>query len=508
MFEAAELGRKVSSHDYKALAPALREDLLDAQLRLREDRRSSVIILFGGVDGAGKSESVNLLNEWMDPRWLLTRAYGQPSEEERERPEYWRFWRDLPPKGRIGFFLSAWYSRPLIDRVRRRSNRAEFGARLDEIIDFERTLTADGALILKFWMHLDKGSQKARLKKLEKDPLTRWRVTKEQWQNWKRYGRFIDAAEEMITRTSLAAATWTIVEGADERYRSLTLATMVRDAIRKRLAGPQGDVIRMHRDATQQQPAPVSAKTRMTLRSEQPTILSRLDMSQRVDRTRYETRLEELQGRLNALHRKAQRRGTSAILVFEGWDAAGKGGAIRRLTAAIDARAYQVIPIAAPTDEERAQHYLWRFWRHLARRGRMTIFDRSWYGRVLVERVEGFASEDEWMRAYAEINEFESQLVAHGIVVIKFWMHITADEQLKRFRDREKASYKRWKLTDEDWRNRKQWDAYQQAVNDMVERTSTRQALWTLVAANDKNFARLKVLTTVCDGLEEHLASH
>ena len=384
MFEAAELGRKVSSSDYKAQVPALREDLLDAQIRLREDRRSSVIVLFGGVDGAGKSESVNLLNEWMDPRWLLTRAYGQPSEEERERPEYWRFWRDLPPKGLIGFFLSAWYSRPLIDRVRRRSNRAEFGARLDEIIDFERTLTADGALILKFWMHLDKGSQKARLKRLAKDPLTRWRVTKEQWQNWKRYGRFIDAAEEMITRTSLAAATWTIVEGADARYRSLTLATMVRDAIRKRLAGPQGDLIGMHRNATRQEPdrAPVSAKTRMTLRSKQPTILSRLDMSQRVDRTRYETGLEELQGRLNALHRKAQRRGTSAILVIEGWDAAGKGGAIRRLTAAIDARAYQVIPIAAPTDEERAQHYLWRFWRHLARRGRLTIFDRSWYGRV------------------------------------------------------------------------------------------------------------------------------
>jgi polyphosphate:AMP phosphotransferase len=509
MFEAAELGRKVSSSDYKAQVPALREDLLDAQIRLREDRRSSVIILFGGVDGAGKSESVNLLNEWMDPRWLLTRAYGQPSEEERERPEYWRFWRDLPPKGRIGFFLSAWYSRPLIDRVRRQSNRAEFAARLDEIIDFERTLTADGALILKFWMHLDKGSQKARLKKLEKDPLTRWRVTKEQWQNWKMYDRFIDAAEEMITRTSLSPATWTIVEGADERYRSVTIATMVRDAIRKRLAERESLVTRKRRDEAPHQPdkVSVSAKTRKTLRTEQATILSRLDMSQRVDRKRYDARLEKLQGRLNALHRKAQRRGTSAILVFEGWDAAGKGGAIRRLTAAIDARAYQVIPIAAPTDEERAQHYLWRFWRHLARRGRITIFDRSWYGRVLVERVEGFASEHEWMRAYAEINEFESQLVAHGIVVIKFWMHITADEQLKRFREREKSSYKRWKLTDEDWRNRNQWAAYQQAVNDMVERTSTRQAPWTLVEANDKSFARLKVLTTVCDGLEGHFAS-
>ncbi len=228
-------------------------------------------------------------------------------------------------------------------------------------------------------------------------------------------------------------------------------------------------------------------------------------MTQRVDQKQYRTRLEKLQGRLNSLQRKAERAGVSTILVFEGWDAAGKGGAIRRLTAALDARSYQVIPIAAPTEEERAQHYLWRFWRHLARRGRVTIFDRSWYGRVLVERVEGFASEPEWMRAYAEINEFESQLVDHGIVVVKYRIHITKAEQLRRFKARETSAYKNWKLTDEDWRNRKRWDAYEHAVNDMVERTSTRQAPWTLVEANDKYFARLKVLETACDRLGAEL---
>jgi polyphosphate:AMP phosphotransferase len=506
VFEAAELGRQVSSQEYKSRVPALRQALLEAQTALREARRSPVIILFSGVDGAGKSESVNLLNEWMDPRWLLTRAYGPRSDEERERPDYWRFWRDLPPKGRIGFFLSAWYSSPLVERVHRRLNRAEFGARLDEIIDFERTLTDDGAVILKFWMHLDKQSQKARLKKLQKDPLTRWRVTPEQWENWKLYGRFIDAAEEIITRTSLANAPWTIVEGADERYRSLTIATAICDAIHKRLADSAGNpapVAAGHRKRA----APAAAKTPRNNRPSQPTILSRLEMAQRVDAKPYRTKLERLQGQLHSLHRKAERSGVSTILVFEGWDAAGKGGAIRRLTAALDARSYQVIPIAAPTEEERAQHYLWRFWRHLARRGRVTIFDRSWYGRVLVERVEGFASEREWMRAYAEINQFEAQLVAHGIVLAKYWIHITKAEQLRRFRARETAAYKRWKLTDEDWRNRKQWDAYEQAVNDMIERTSTRQAPWTLVEANDKYFARLKVLTTVCDRLEAHLRS-
>ena len=507
MFEAAELGRKVSSEEYKARVPALREELLDVQSGLREAKRTPVIILFGGVDGAGKSESVNLLNEWMDPRWLLTRAYGQPSDEESERPEYWRFWRDLPPRGRIGFFLSAWYSRPFIDRVHRRLSRAEFQTRLDEIIEFERGLTDDGALILKFWMHLDKQSQKTRLKKLQKDPLTRWRVTREHWDNWKLYGRFIEAAEEMITRTSLAAAPWAIVEGADERYRSLTVATTIRDAIRKRLAeGTGGAAPAPHGSgrATRRTTAAPSKSRRL---ANQPTILSRLDMSRRVDQQRYRTKLERLQGRLNDLHRRAQRRGVSTILVFEGWDAAGKGGAIRRLTAAIDARSCQVIPIAAPTEEERAQHYLWRFWRHLARRGRVTIFDRSWYGRVLVERVEGFASEREWMRAYGEINQFEGQLVAHGIVLVKYWIHITKEEQLKRFRARERATYKRWKLTDEDWRNRKRWEAYEQAVNDMVERTSTRQAPWTLVEANDKYAARLKVLDTLCDRMDAHLGS-
>ena len=508
MFEAAELGRKVSSKDYKAQVPALREELLVVQSQLREVGRSSVIVLFGGVDGAGKSESVNLLNEWMDPRWLVTRAYGPPSDEERERPEYWRFWRDLPARGRIGFFLSAWYSRPLLDRVHRRVRRAEFGARLEEVIDFERALTDDGALILKFWMHLDKRSQKERLEKLHRDPLTRWRVTREQWDDWKLYGRFIEAAEEIITKTSLGNAPWMIVEGGDERYRSLTVASAIRDAIRRRLNGSPvnqsaGSAL-IVRSAKRRQPAAV--KPRPAVRATKQTILSELDMSRRTDAKHYKIELERLQGRLNLLHRKAQRRGISTMLVFEGWDAAGKGGAIRRLTAAIDARAYQVIPIAAPTEEEHAQHYLWRFWRHLARRGRVTIFDRSWYGRLLVERVEGFATEPEWMRASAEINQFEAQLVAHGIVLVKYWIHITKKEQLRRFRARETSAYKRWKLTDEDWRNRKRWAEYELAVNDMVERTSTHQAPWTLVEANDKNFTRLKVLETACDRLAARLA--
>ena len=193
------------------------------------------------------------------------------------------------------------------------------------------------------------------------------------------------------------------------------------------------------------------------------------------------------------------------VAVFEGWDAGGKGGAIRRLTRGLDARDYRVVPIAAPTEDERAHHYLWRFWRYLPRRGRITIFDRSWYGRVLVERVEGFAAEDEWRRAYSEINDFEAQLTDFGTVLLKFWLHITPDEQLRRFEERQGIGYKQWKITDEDWRNREKWALYESAVQDMVERTSTSAAPWTLVEGNSKRYARLKVLRTVCDALEAAL---
>ena len=194
------------------------------------------------------------------------------------------------------------------------------------------------------------------------------------------------------------------------------------------------------------------------------------------------------------------------VAVFEGNDGAGKGSSIRRVTSALDARCYDNVSVAAPTEEECAQPYLWRFWRHLPRRGRFTFFDRSWYGRVLVERIEGFCSEADWMRAYSEINDFESRLSRHETVVVKFWLAISKDEQLRRFKQREKTPFKRFKITDEDWRNREKWDAYETAVCDMVDRTSTAGAPWTLVEANNKYFARIKVLKTLCAAVEAALA--
>jgi polyphosphate:AMP phosphotransferase len=512
MFRTAELGQTVPKSEFNQREPLLRQALLEAQANLRISSRFPVIILFAGVDGAGKGDTVNVLNEWMDPRWLITRAYDEPSDEERDRPEYWRFWRDLPPKGHIGLFLSSWYSQPILRRVYDKDDEARFDDHLDRIMAFENALADDGALILKFWMHLSHDAQKRRLKKLEKDPLTSWRVTQQDWDHWQIYDRFEATAERAIMRTSTGSAPWTIVEGVDHCFRSLTVGELIRTEISKHLEEASKKALLLEELAAQSKQAALnqpsegegaaSADAVIASPMKRTTVLSSLDMSLYLKKTDYKKQLKECQARLNKLHRKALKNKISTILLFEGADAAGKGGAIRRITAALDARHYQVLPIAAPTDEERAHHYLWRFWRHLSRAGRINIFDRSWYGRVLVERVEGFAKEDEWRRAFAEINEFEEQLTDHGILLVKYWVHITKDEQLERFEAREATPHKRWKLTEEDWRNREKWDDYDLAVNDIVERTSTHSAPWILVEGNDKRFARIKVIRTFCDRLE------
>ena len=508
MFETAELGRKVSKKDFKKTAAVLREELLQLQDRVHKARCCQVILVFAGVDGAGKGETVSLLNEWMDPRWLSTQAYDHPTEEEQQRPEYWRYWRDLPPRGRIGMFLSAWYSQPVLDRVYGNTDEATFLKQLERIVGFERALAVDGSLIMKFWMHLSRDAQEERLKSLEADPLERARVTERDWEHWQMYDKFIAAAEQVVARTNRGIAPWTIVEGADANYRGLSVATLVRDALQRRLdeGPPSANGTIPCKPAATEGKKKKSGKTKRNdkatvLDGTQLTVLSHLDMTQTLAKTDYEEQLRDLQARLHILHREAKERGISSLLVFEGPDAAGKGGAIRRIHEALDPRNYQVHGVAAPTEEEKAQHYLWRFWRHLSGGGRVTIFDRSWYGRVLVERIEGFAREEEWRRSYAEIDDFESQLIEHGIVLMKYWIHITKDEQLARFKLREKTPYKRWKLTDEDWRNREKWDLYEAAVNDMVQYTSTRAAPWTLVEGNDKRFARVKVVRSFHDRL-------
>lgn len=432
---------------------------------------------------------MNLLHEWMDPRHIESHALRELTDEERERPPMWRYWRDLPPKGKIGIFIGSWYSAPLVDNVYERTKNAELDQQLDRISHFETMLCNEGALILKFWLHLSEKQQKKRLKKLESDPKTRWRINENDWKNFRLYDRFRTVSERMLRSTSTPEAPWTIVEGADERYRSLTIGKVILEAVRRRLDAPDPPRI--------EEPLPP-----MLTAIDGLQILQTLDLTKKLSKKSYTDELEILQGRLNQLSRHKNFSKLSVVAVFEGNDAAGKGGSIRRITQALDARSYRVIPIAAPTEEERDQPYLWRFWRHLPRRGRVAIFDRSWYGRVLVERVEGYCSHADWMRAYGEMNDFEEQLVRNRTVVVKFWLAISQQEQLKRFKEREKIGFKRFKITEDDWRNREKWEQYEQAVCDMIDRTSTEIAPWTLVEANDKGHARIKVLKTVCNRIE------
>ncbi|MFA6970137.1 MAG: polyphosphate:AMP phosphotransferase [Gallionella sp.] len=492
MFESAELGHKIDKDTYDKEVPALREALLDVQMEMAKLAKFPVIILVGGVDGAGRGETVNLLNEWMDPRFLQTHGMGEPSDEELDRPMMWRFWRELPPKGRIGIFLGSWYTWAIINRVNGRTKTADLDQSSERARRLETMLFDEGALILKFWLHLSKDKQEKRLKLLEKDPKTRWRVSERDWEHHKKYDKFRVVSESVIRHTSTAEAPWTIVEGNDSRYRSLTVGKVILDAIRKRLADADKPIT----DVSAPPPLPSIDKL---------DILKTLDLSQKIDKKGYQAELEKYQGKLALLTRSPKFKNITVIAMFEGNDAAGKGGAIRRITGALDARYYNVIPVAAPTEEERAQPYLWRFWRHIPRRGRVTIFDRSWYGRVLVERVEKYCSEADWMRAYGEINDFEAQLLRHNIVLVKFWLSISKEEQLRRFKEREVIGFKQFKITEEDWRNREKWDDYEQAVSDMVDRTSTEIAPWTLVEANDKYFARIKILKTLCQHIETML---
>ena len=491
VFEAVELGHRLSEKDYHAALPKLRARLLQAQVELRS-HSFPVIVIVGGGDAAGKGELAHKFNDWLEPRGVETHAFGEPTDEEYQRPTYWRYWRIMPARGRIGILLGSWYADPLADRVYGDMKRSKFDAALDRITAFEQMLVDDGALLVKLWLHLPKTEQKERLKRLEKEG----RLAPDEWKHFRAFDDFIENAERALRRTDTASAPWQIIEATDQRYRDLTAGERLASALERRLA-----------TAGRQKKKRSLAKARRVtpqLKSAD-SVLAHVDLTQKLTKAEYSKQLEHLQGKLSQLAWAAHRKKRSTVMVYEGWDAAGKGSAIRRVTQAMDPRLYGVVGTAAPTDEERAHHYLWRFWRQLPRAGFMTLFDRSWYGRVLVERIEGFAQPPEWMRAYHEINEFEEQLAEHGIILLKFWLHISPEEQLKRFKEREKVPYKRHKITEEDWRNRKKWADYQQAVDDMVMKCSTEFAPWTIVAGNDKRYARIQILRTIVERLTSAL---
>ncbi len=510
MLEQAEKGLTLSDRAYETTVRHLRTKLLAAHFALRDTRRQ-VIVIVSGSSGAGKGELVHRLNEWLDPRGVSTQAFWDDSDEAVERPHFWRFWQAMPGAGRVGIFFGSWYTRPIIERVQRVRRKREFGPELDRIVAFERMLVEGGTHFVKLWMHLSKDAQRARLKENEKDG----KLGPDDWAHFKQYDRFREVSERALTHTNEPWSAWLPIDATDRRHRevaagkALLAALETANASAKACAEESGRRTAASKPVTRVRAKGMkAAKAAGTpVRSYKPgaSLLDQVDLSQRLTESEYEREMDRLQERLARLAWAARDQRIATVLAFEGWDAAGKGSAIRRVTAAFDPRLYRVVGIAAPTDEEKAQHYLWRFWRHVPRDGRITIFDRSWYGRVLVERVEGFTSVADWDRAYGEINDFERQLTDHRMAVAKFWIHISPEEQLKRFKERERVAYKRFKITDDDWRNRKQLPAYREAVEEMLARCESPAAPWTVVAGNDKRFARVQILRTIAERVERAL---
>ncbi len=491
MLEKIDLTKSIEKKEYKKQMAALEPQLALLQRRLRE-KGVPVMIVFEGFGAAGKGKQINRLIQALDPRGFTVYSIDAQTQEEELHPFLWRFWTKTPEKGRIAVFDRSWYRRLLSERYEKKTSGKEVPAVLEEIESFERQLTDGGTLLIKFFLDISRKEQKKRFEKLAGKKATRWRVTDsdmEQNRSFSAYQRLVD---EVLTKTDSEYAPWTIIEAEDERFASVKILSTVAAAFAER-----------YKQECAPRTREIDGKFDNTDLCD--SVLKKVDLSRRLDTETYEKKLKALQKKLRLLHGALYAKRIPVVLAFEGWDAGGKGGAIKRLTRALDPRGYTVNPTSAPNDIERAHHYLWRFWTRMPKDGHIAIFDRTWYGRVMVERIEGFCTTQDWQRAYKEINQMERQLVNHGAVVLKFWLHIDKEEQARRFRDRQDNPEKSWKITDEDWRNREKWELYEKAVDEMLVRTSTADAPWIIVEGNDKLYARIKVLETVVEALEKRL---
>lgn len=488
MLEKINLNQKLSKKEANTLLEQYGSQLSSLQRTIRE-LQIPVIILFEGWGASGKGTLINQFIRPLDPRGFQVFTIQKPNEEEIMRPFLWRFWTKTPAKGRIHLFDRSWYQKVL---EQKENNMFQI---YEDITNFEEQLTCGGTVIIKFFLHISKEEQKKRFQKLEQSKETAWRVTKRDWHNYKQYEQMLSIYDDMLIKTDTSNAPWTIIEAANREYASVKIMSHVIEQLK------QAVYIQKTAKEIKQQEKVENIKEEQF----QNRVLSQVDLSKTMGKEEYKKKLKQLQKELSKLHSEMYQKRVPVILAFEGWDAGGKGGAIKRITEPIDPRGYEVIPTASPNDIERAHHYLWRFWEKIPKAGHLAIFDRTWYGRVMVERIEQFCTEDEWQRAYNEINHMEEHLTNFGCIVLKFWMHIDKEEQKRRFEDRQQTPQKQWKITEEDWRNRAKWDEYESAVNEMLVRTSTKSAPWIIVEANSKYYARIKVLETIVDTLKKRL---
>ena len=466
-----------------------RGKLYELQMKIKE-HKIPVLVLFEGWSSAGKGSMIGKVIKNIDPRFFKVATMSAPTEDELRRPFLYRYMRQIPEQGKFTFLDSGWMEETTKEVLEDGLSGEDYEKRIDSIKRFERQLTDNGYLVVKFFMHISRDEQAKRMKGLLSGEDTQWRVQKfDQWQN-EHYGKCEKVYDRYLKDTNMSTSPWYIVDAKNKKWAELqVLETLVSNIE----VGLQNQ---MHSVPILQNVFPLVKMPK----------LQDVELEGKViEEEEYRKELKELQKRLRELHNRVYRKRVPVIITYEGWDAAGKGGNIKRSTGALDPRGFEVHPIASPEPHEKARHYLWRFWTRLPKDGHIAIFDRTWYGRVMVERLEGFCSENDWKRAYNEMNEFEKELHDWGAVIIKFWVQIDKDTQLERFTDRQNNPEKQWKITDEDWRNREKWDLYEDAVNEMLKKTSTTFAPWHILESVDKKYARIKALKIVIEELEKAL---
>lgn len=486
-------------HDFKPADDGLDKAQRKAEIaRLRERiaaqqqsvmaAKLPVVVLVEGWDCAGKGHLINELISEMDPRFYRVAVYKRVPEDEERYPFLHKFFEPLPENGKFLFMDTGWMEDCVYKYLRREITADEYERRVEACKIFERQLRDNGYIVIKLFLHISREEQLARIAQLREDIDTEWRVTQDDLWQQKEYNRFRRAYEDFMEETG----EWHILDAGSRKKRLLMGFRAVTETIDKALA-----------DGRYTGKAGKNAFPLLGGPS-----LRNADLTRSLTPEEYKAELKRLQEKLAVLHNKIYRKRIPVVICYEGWDAAGKGGNIRRLAYPLDPRGFDVIPIASPTPGELARHYLWRFWTRLPKSGHVTIFDRSWYGRVMVERIEGYCSEDDWKRAYGEINEFEKELADYGTIVLKFWIHIDPETQLERFELRQNTPEKQWKITDEDWRNREKWPLYETAVEEMLQKTSTAYAPWHIIESVDKKYARIRVLQIVTDALEQAVNEH
>ena len=477
--------KKEESALLKAEVKALRERLMAQQQEVRE-KKLPIIVLVEGWSAAGKGSLINELISEIDPRNYNVVSPVITPEAEARYPFLYPYAKAIPENGKIMFYDSGWMEDCVCKILHRDITKDEYKKRVQAVNEFERQLRDGGYLVLKLFLDISQSEQHKRMSALRESFETEWRVTAEDMWQHKEYKAFQEAYGAFMEKTGKVIP-WHVLDGSKK-----TLAA--RDAL-KLLVGQIDEALEKGRY--------VGKPFKESFPLLKMPKLAEVDLSPALTDEEYKKELKKLQKRLGELHNVIYRKKIPVILCYEGWDAAGKGGNIRRIARPLDPRGFDVMPIASPEPHELARQYLWRFWTRLPRSGHICIFDRTWYGRVMVERLEGFCSEDDWKRAYNEINEFERQLTDWGAVVLKFWIHIDQDTQLQRFNDRQNTPEKAWKLTEEDWRNREKWPQYEEAVDEMLQKTSTKNAPWFIIESNDKKYARIKALKIVIDALEK-----